>query len=270
MTTPETTQEGGQFKPAVNRSELLDLLPKQEAKVSLPETIDYRDRATDIAETISRFQSAKGLKDALDIAKKAYVGEEDDPQMRRFSGILCDARRARQATERLDELNKIGAGKTPDERAEAHKLLSGIVSYDHAIRQMIVDSRGELGNQDLTDFLSRASGGDENWAKRRLTGIAGEVAVYKTLAEIDGIGVAWGTPKEDMHNKTDILVTILANGRKIRVDAKFGGTRIEDVRIVKYDLVEVGAAKIDMQDDFSLKEAARQAIQKQFMWEVIR
>jgi len=269
MTSPETTQEGGQFKPAVNRNELLSLLSEQEANSSLPEAVDYRDRAADIAETISRFQATKGVREAIVIAKDAYVDEEEDPQLRRFSGVLCDARIARQLRER-HEVAQAKSSLSGEERAVSRKILDRLVDYEHAVRQVLLDSQGALDRQNVVNYLARASGGDERWAGMIISGVAGEVAVYKALAEIDGIEVAWGTADEDKHKKTDIMVTVLADGRKIRVDAKFGGARVEDIRVIKDDLVEVGAAKTDLQDDFSLEETARHAIQDQFIRRVIR
>jgi hypothetical protein len=269
MTSPERTQEGGQFKSAVDRDELLSLLPEDETKAPLAEAVDYRDRAADIAETISRFQGTKGVRGAIETAKEAYVGEEEDPQMRRFSGVLCDARKARQLRER-HEVIQAKSSLSDEERAESKKILGQLVNYEHAVKRMLLDSQGALDRQNVVDYLTRASGGDERWAGMLISGVAGEVAVYKALTEIDGIEVAWGTADEDKHKKTDIMVTVLADGRKIRVDAKFGGARVEDIRVIKDDLVEVGAAKTDLQDDFSLEETARHAIQDQFIRRVIR
>ncbi len=234
---------------------------------------DYEAQAADMLHTIQRFSARRGLREGYDAARKAYVEEEDNRDLRQFAAVmlfspdmpgLSDKASVYQA--KREELRTEGKDLPPAQLDDYYAMRRKLGAYQHGLREVVMKTQGEIEPEQVSAWLERFSR-NEPWSRSILQGVASEVAAYRYLSEFPGVqSVRFGTVTEDTEQGIDMVAT-LDNGQEMLVDVKSGGSRPEGgVRWVNGRL-EFGLPRQALQG-FELTEGVKDELEEQVIQEL--
>jgi AraC-like DNA-binding protein len=187
---------------------------------------DFARRAEEIISHIHQLRSELGLGEALTHTWERYVEGESDPELRRFSEVVADARRQAMLQRRLDaDREQLHHGHlTHEQRRETghhyEVLRREVCIYNHLVRGVIEHHWENFHRDELTDWLSRASQGVHVWAVAEITGSISEIALHVALTGLPELrDVRYATVEEDLRG-FDFAAEW--QGRPVTIDAKTG------------------------------------------------
>ncbi len=226
----ETHPDYGSGDMPVNPYGQLHIVP--EVIDRSPESVRTHDnfaaRANDIIMTISHgLQRGEPLREAIGVAADNYVDNtEDDPELQKFSHLIVRARKQAEIQDQLNEDRRLLHGGTLDTEEDRSlavhydMLRHEACEYNHELRRFIEDHSEDVGRDELTDWLIRASQGRVKWADGEITGAVSEAAVHAALQGMPELrGLRHGTVDEDLKG-FDFVGTW--QGRLVTFDAKTG------------------------------------------------
>jgi hypothetical protein len=208
---------------------------------------DFTRRAEEIISHIHQLRAELGLSAALTHTWERYVEAETNPELRRFSEVIADARRQAMLQRRLDvDREQLHHGHlTHDQLRETSyhyvTLRREVCVYNHLVRGVIEHHWEHFHRDELTDWLTRASQGVRTWAVAEITGSISEIALHVAMAGLPELrNVRYATVEEDLKGYDFVAEW---QGRLVTIDAKTGLYRPQTLRKHGYLHLEISVPR---------------------------
>jgi hypothetical protein len=187
---------------------------------------DFVGRADAILGLISDERGRLGLHEAINLVVERFVEAESHPELKRLGEVLALARRQGVIQEQLDNdreaLHHGGLNHEElTERGHHYEMLRHqACSYNHLLRGLIESCGHHFSRDELTNWLSNASSGREEWARGEITGAASEVALHAALQGLPELrSLRYGSVGEDLKGYDFVGEW---QGALLTIDAKTG------------------------------------------------
>lgn len=180
------------------------------------EYLNQQDR-----DKLGHVANPRRLADVVAELKAEYIvdGSTEDPLETEVALIFQGANFDRAADARLAEIDKIPEHQRDEPTWKLQKNLKLLSAKFLGGLRETIDNFPDLSRDQLEDWLWRASG-DREYAKRRMTGLAAEIATYEALLDLEDIvSIRFGTPEEDVKG-IDLVIKLRGRERPIWVDVK--------------------------------------------------
>lgn len=220
--------------PRDNRGEAFssDLTDMADVSVEQVAPEQFAAQADDIVATIQNgIDQAKrngtpmreAVMQARQSAHEAYVEQEENPELRRFSELLFSVPRIVENARQLRLLEEqasqglVAESKRDEFRARTRQG----VEDNHALREVVRESSRSIGKEMLIRWLERMGDPTGSVMKQRVTSVAAEIATAKALESLPEVrSVAFGSVEDDLRGKDMFVLT--RDGRAVPVDVKYG------------------------------------------------
>jgi len=184
------------------------------------------DRVADIARFFEETRRHLSQREILTAAWEKYVEGEQNPELRRLSEIVADARRQVMIQRQLDDDRE----RLHHERMDHHQHVALAQHYDtlreeacvfnHSLRRFIEGYAGEVNENEVMEWLMIAGFGAREWAESEVIGAVSEIALLTALKDMPELSqVRHATVEEDLHGFDFMAVW---RRQPVTIDAKTG------------------------------------------------
>jgi hypothetical protein len=167
-----------------------------------------------------------GLSEAINVMIERFVDDEPQPELRRFGDVLTRARRQALIQHRLDDDREAlhHGNLSHDELVNTghhyEMLRHEACTYNHLLRGLIESCSQYFSRDQLTQWLTSASQGHEQWARGEITGAVSEIALHAAMQGLPELReLRYGTVEEDLVGYDFVAKW---QGRLVTIDSKTG------------------------------------------------
>ncbi len=187
---------------------------------------DLVTRAHLVLADIEKYRDTHGVQESTKLAEERWIHGEPDGTLQHLAELLVRARQQALIQNQLNtDREALHHGRLSHEQLVTtghhyEMLRHAACEYNHTVRSFIEGNREEVDRDHLTQWLTMASSGHEQWATGEITGAISEIALHAALMGMSElVGLRYGTLEEDLHGNDFIA---LWQGRIVTVDAKTG------------------------------------------------
>lgn len=168
----------------------------------------------------------RGQSEAAAHLQEHYDSDDVAPELQLLAEVLLKSGRQAEIQDQLNadrELLHHGhlSHEQLIERGKHYETLRhAACEYNHLVRGLIEGHRDQFTREQLTDWMTRASGNHPRWATGEITGPLSEIALHAALMGLPELsGLRYATLDEDLHGYDFVAQW---RGGLVTIDAKTG------------------------------------------------